>query len=484
MARLNEASTSLINSIRNSAGLEFKNRIPPVTQANIKDATDRIFNYPGPRNAFMSALINQVAHTIISTSSWENPLAFLKGGKIDYGFSVQELAAGLVKSIDYDPNRMYGEADLFGQNRLDVQTMYHTVNRQNTYKMTINEAEIKQACYDENGLSQYLNVFSQAVNKSDNLDEFLLTVSLLRDYEDNGGFYKIKIPDITGPDSYGSSGTDSAQIVLRRIRETIDNLAFIKTKYNAAHMPMSINPKDLLLIGTPEFFSAIDVNALAGAFNMPYADTGLSQIKIPKDDLGIDEALGFITSKDFFRIYDTQFATEYMYNPAGLYSNSFTRHWQIISYSTVTPIVMLSTKNQTNDPIYISKPPTTVDISVTDENGATVTSLVAGHGYVVKATQTFEDETDDNNSEVPVILHIKGNDSFRTTIDNNGNLMVDLSETATALSVVADITVKGETKTVECTVGGTRVTWPVQKEPAPAGTTTPPASTPTSGDGK
>ena len=128
---------------------------------------------------------------------------------------------------------------------------------------------------------------------------------------------------------------------------------------------------------------------------------------------------------------------------------------------------MLSTKNQTNDPIYISKPPTTVDVSVTDETGAPVTALVAGHGYVVEAEQAFADAADDNNSEVPIIFHVKGNESFRTTIDNHGNLMVDLSETATALSVMADVTVNGETKTVECTVGGTRVTWPVETETAP-----------------
>src|SRR5205085_2463831 len=148
---------------------------------------------------------------------------------------------------------------LFSRETPEVQANFHTINRQDFYKVTINESLLNRAFLDPTGLSGFINQLMEAPSNSDQLDEFLLTCSLFREYESNGGFYHVNVPDVRNLDSSG----DDARLALRKMRAMADNLKFLSTKYNAAHMPIFARPEQLVIFASPEFNAAVDVDALA-----------------------------------------------------------------------------------------------------------------------------------------------------------------------------------------------------------------------------
>src|SRR5699024_6449751 len=130
--------------------------------------------------------------------------------------------------------------------------------RQNFYKVTVNEALLQRAFLQEQGLSTFVSQLLEAPTTSDYWDEFLMTVQLFSEYENNGGFYHVNVPDVANL----QSTADEAKAALRKMRAVADSLKFISTRYNAAHMPSFARQDDLVLFVSPEFNAAIDVEAL------------------------------------------------------------------------------------------------------------------------------------------------------------------------------------------------------------------------------
>src|SRR5699024_10286028 len=200
-------------------------------------------------------LINRIGSVIARNISWQNPLAEFKRGMLEYGDTIEEIQTGLLQAHIYDPDREYLERDLFGTEVPEVQTSFHTVNRQNFYKVTVNQPLLQRAFLADDGLSNFVAQLLEAPSTSDYWDEFLTTVQLFPEYENNGGFWHVNVPDVKDLESSESD----AKSALRKMRAMADKLKFISTRYNAAHMPTFADRDDLVVFVSPEFNAAIDV---------------------------------------------------------------------------------------------------------------------------------------------------------------------------------------------------------------------------------
>jgi hypothetical protein len=174
-----------------------------------------------------------------------------KRGMLNFGDSIEEIQVGLVQAHVYDPDREYMEEALFATERPDVKSIFHKINRQNYYKVTINHVLLQRAFLEEGGLAKFIGQLIQSPMTSDQVDEFLLTCSLFKQYEANGGFHHVHVPDVAAL----SSNTDDAKLTLRKLRALTQELTFVSTKYNAAGMPTFANPKDLVLFASPDFIA-------------------------------------------------------------------------------------------------------------------------------------------------------------------------------------------------------------------------------------
>lgn len=397
-------NAELLNAVRSSASTDYVARIPAADKAGIKATINALMdpNNRRWRNEFIDVLVNRIGLTIARSNSWSNPLAPFKRGMLQYGNTIEEIQTGLLQAHNYSPDRDYMEQTLFSRETPEVQANFHTINRQDFYKVTINESLLNRAFLDPTGLSGFINQLMEAPSNSDQLDEFLLTCSLFREYEANGGFYHVNVPDVRNFDSTG----DEARLALRKMRAMADSLKFLSTKYNAASMPIFARPEQLIIFASPEFNAAVDVDALAGAFNIERALMHGRVVVLPQEQFGISECQAILTTEEFFVMADAKFESTSQWNPANLHNNYFLHHWEVISCSRFAPAVMFTTGND-DEVLSIYTAPTSVATIVIqpDASGNTPTGIY--HGGVVQLATSVNP----TNADQGVLWKVSGGGS-------------------------------------------------------------------------
>ena len=423
-------NADILNAIRDQASSDYQRRIPAATKARVQDTMQLLWDHRPSRNEFVDALINRIGLVIARNNSWTNPLAKFKQGMLQFGDTIEEVQVGLVEANVYEHDRDYLERVLFGHEMPEVQSRFHKINREEFYKITVKEFALQRAFLTPEGISSFIVQLMEAPTTSDNWDEFLITTSLFREYERSAGFFKTNIPNIS--DS-ASDGND-ARYTLRRLRETADNLTFLSRHYNAAHMPVTADREDLELFITPEANAALDVEALAGAFNIDKANFASRTTVIPKEYFGIEGAQAILTTRNFFVIADTRFETASVMNPAGLYNNYFLHHHSIVSASPFVPAILFTT--QPGDVINILDTPVidVAPLSVQNRGEVTVTDVERGEIYYVSGAAITDPSGGLNDA---VRFTLKGATSERTYLAQTGYLSVALDEAATTLTITA-----------------------------------------------
>lgn len=447
----NKSNEDILNYVRHHASSEYQKRIPDAVKSKTDLAVRNLTNYRPNWNEFVDVLLNKVALQVIRSNSWQNPWGMYKKGLVQNGDTVEEIQTGLIKGYLFDPRREYGEKVLFGKHLPEVQTSYHTINREQIYPITVQRPTLQRAFMTDGGLADFVSNIIDSLGTSDNHDEFLQMTQLLKMYADMDGFYKVHIADVADP----SSTSDDARAVLRILREYADTIPFISRQWNAARMPVHADPEDLILITTPQFKSSLDVNGLAQLFNVSYGDVVYKTHTIPRQYMpdGIEAVL---TTKDFFQVYDTYFDTASQPNVAGRYENYFLQHDQIISASRFVPAIAFTT--QEGSTYIVDDYPVTgiTDIVVTDLTGTVVTELVRGGYYIVSSTAI----TQGDNTAVELVLSDPHN--VFTNLAQSGTFMVSQMEESFDLTITATATDdRNWSKTVTLPVVGDRLDlWP------------------------
>lgn len=380
-------NTEILDAVRSASSTDYQIRIPSADKAGLRDTVQALMDPSNRRwkNEFVDGLVNRIGLTIARSNSWTNPLAPFKRGLLQWGNTIEEIQVGLLRAHTYDPDVDYMEKTLFGRETPEVQANFHTVNRQDFYKVTVNESLLSRAFLDPNGLVGFVNQLMEAPSTSDQLDEFLLTCSLFSEYEANGGFYHVRVPDVSDFDS----SAEDAKLALRKMRSYADNLKFLSTKYNAAKMPVFAKPEDLLLFVTPEFNAAMDVEALAGAFNIERSMMHGRVVPIPQDKFGIRGCQAIMTTAEFFVIADQKFESTSQWNPANLHNNYFLHHWEVVSASRFVPAIMFNTEID-DEVITVYTPATGVSAVniLPDATGDVPTGIYHGGVIALGATVT------------------------------------------------------------------------------------------------
>lgn len=420
------SNEAILDAIRNGASSEYVRRIPNATEAGISETLEQLTRYRPLWNEFVDALVNRIGTVVVRNMSWSNPLAMFKRGMLYYGNTIEEIQVGLLDAHIYDPDREYMERDLFGTERPWVESNFHTVNRQEFYKITVNDTMLRRAFLEDGGLNQFISALMTSPQTSDEVAEFELTTRLISEYEAIDGFYHVNVPDVSAL----TSTEADAKAALRKLRGMAGNLQFPSTRYNAAHMPSFARPDELILITSPEFQAAIDVEALAGAFNIDRANLTGKIVTIPKSHFGVGGMQAILTVPDFFVIADSVLENTSQYNPAALQTNYFLHHHEVISASRFVPAVAFWT-GADDEVIVVSGTIDSVSPITADDGGSAVASIARG-GIAAYAASGVG-----NAADKSVVWSVDGAESAKTYISNYGVLHVGIDETAASITVIA-----------------------------------------------
>lgn len=412
------SNIEMMNAIRDVASDDYQARIPLVDQGNIKHTFQNLMNHRATRNEFMDVLVNRIGLVTVRERMWTNPLALFKKGMLNEGDTVEELAVDLVKAYSYDHDRESMEKMLFGTHRVGAQASFHKVNRADMYPVTVNPMQLSRAFLDsQGGLYKFQGEILNSVITSDQWDEYLLMVQLFALYNEEGGFFNVQVPDLL---TLESSETE-AKRTLRVMRTYANKLKFLSRKYNAAGLPVFAPADRLVVICTPEWRAAVDVDALAGAFNIERAEAPGRIVEVQAEDVDIPGFQAVITTEDFFQVYDKVIESTSQWNPVTLSNNHFYHHHQVISASRFVPAILLSTNPGT---VVNNVKPTAASVTaikITDKDDKAVTSdLVRGEVYNLASSVV----TEPVGGEIGISWGLTGNSDPQTFVRPEGVLHV------------------------------------------------------------
>lgn len=444
---LTNASEDVLNAIRNHASVNYQDYVPIATPnaESIREIGAIIMDYPEIQNEFLNALVNRIAKVVINSMAFSNPWAIFKRGFIEFGETVEEIFVDIATPHEYDPE--VAERELFKREFPNVKSAFHPLNYQKFYKVTIQQDDLKHAFLSYDGLGTLIDKITQSLYKGMEYDEFLtMRYLLVRNLLDNHMFY---IP------SMGALNENNAKATLTALRSINNLMTFPSRDYNVAHVLNKSDISDQQIIIDSVFEANIDVNALASAFNLNYADFMAKRILTPHfffspfelerlDEIfrenrgeyrGIspeeNEALkgvhAIVCDKNYFMIFDNLQSMRDVPNGQGLYWNYFLHTWKTFSVSPFANCVALVDNVKLNMRF-------NPDIILTNENGEPVRELVEGVKYYLKA-EVSEDELPTTQT-IETVRFIKG----AGTIGQNNSYIIVTSQEENEITLEATYT--------------------------------------------
>jgi hypothetical protein len=293
---------------------------------------------------------------------------FKKGNK-PLGDDVQEVFINLAEGSTFDQTG----ANLLNRKLPDVKVLYHRMNRQDIYKVTINQPMLAKAFVSFNNLQSFINGIINSLYAGDEYDQFILFKNVLNEAINTNGIKLVAVDEVTDE--------ASGKAFVKLLRTLSTNFTFMSSDYNAYLDVQDTDDKPIktftpranqVIVIRSDVDASIDVDVLAAAFNMDKAEFLARRIVIDKfDNPGVMAVLMDIATP---QIYDDLYRMESFYNPEGLYWNYMLHHWQTLSYSLFTNAIAFTDMEKAEFGVTL-----TLDEGITSTN--TATKKVAGSSY-------------------------------------------------------------------------------------------------------
>lgn len=323
---------------------DYQQNVPQPTQQSISDTVAFLMNpaHIQYRNQFIDMLVNRIGYAFVHTKRFRNLLAPFKKTKLDYGNIVEEIAPAWIRAHSYDDDA----ETLLKNHRPQLGVVYHSQNRRDLYPITINETELQSAFNDEYGLNNLIASLMTSPYNSDEYDEMNIMLNLLAIYETSYGFYKINLDNAVTDEASGKQFLTQARAMGGMLTVPSVQYNADMSDYGIPPIPTFVSNDDELIMITDFSTQAnLDVQTLAGVFNVDFADVKYRVVQVPK--IPIPGAVAILTTTDFFQQYDTVYKTTSFYNPETLNTNYYLHHWGIYSVSPFVPAVLFTTNAAT-----------------------------------------------------------------------------------------------------------------------------------------
>lgn len=328
----------VLNTIRDNASDIYRTRIPEATRTNIQDIQEGMTN---PNNAvvtneFISTLLNMIIKQVIHNKFFSDPLKSLKKGTKPLGDTIEEIYANFVQAKGFDPTG----ADLLDREMPDVKAVYHRMNRQDRYKITISPEQIQKAFASYDKLESFIQTIINTLYNSSELDEFVLMKQLIKQAIDNNAMKVVTIPDPVASEQNAKDFIKAVKIVSGdMVFANSNNNAYLESQSTDTKALITCTPKSeqILIIDNATDVS-VSIEVLAYVFNMSVAEFNDTR-KIVIDAFPDESIRACLVDEQFLQVYDDLLLFKEFENAEGLYKNYYLHVWQTLAYSNLVNAV-------------------------------------------------------------------------------------------------------------------------------------------------
>ena len=314
----------------------------------------------------------------------------MKKGKKPLGDTIEEIYTNFIKADVYDQTG----ANLLQRKLPDTKTVFHRMNRQDKYKVTVNPEELFKAFSSYERLESYIGGIINTLYNSSEFDEFTLTKELIRQALENNA---IKVVNIDDP----LLGETQAKNFIKAVKTVSGDMVFPNTNNNAYLTAQDTDTKPIitfsrkseqvLIIDNPTNVS-VNIDVLASVFNMSVAEFNETR-KIVIDAFPDPNIRACIVDEQFFQIYDDLLMFKEFENPEGLYKNYYLHVWQTLAYSILVNAVCFSIASDEDSDDTVE----TFDINYSLKTGVTATNhrieVAEGSSYRTTLKGVGENDT-------------------------------------------------------------------------------------------
>ena len=447
---LTNNSVDVLNAIRNSATVNYRNYVPVATPdpESLRTIGAIIMDSPSLQNEFLSALYNRIGRVIVESKQYENPWSIFKKGMLEFGETIESVFVNIAKPFQYDP--AVAETEIFKRQIPDVRSTFYVMNYQKFYKNTIQDRDLRKAFLSWDGITDLISKIVESMYTGANYDEFQTMKYMLARQILDGRMYPITISAVSAA---------NAKSIITTVKQTSNKLTFQSDKYNVSGVSTHSKKEEQYIIVSSEFDAIMDVEVLASAFNMSKAefmgrrmlvdgfgdiDNDRLDVLFADDDTYVkltDEELtalnaipAVLVDETYFQIFDNlnEFTEEY--NGQGLYWNYWYHVWKTFG---VSPFA--------NTAMFIPATPSITSVTISPDSAtADGGQRVAFEAEVVTANfapQTVTWKVDDTSKASGVTISASGIVNIPTTVDDTTITVTATSTFDTTKYDTATITV-------------------------------------------
>ena len=319
---MNNALKTSLNQLREISSEIFQKYVPIIDDnTDISQFANPILEVPVVMNEFCDVLVNKLVYSQFESFTFNNPLRVLEGESIPLGYAGEHVYVNPAKGRGFNVNDFAG---LLFKYEADVKVEYQTINSDLQYPVTISRQQLKKAMTSWDNLAEFITSLSNSLYNGCYVDEFRFTKNIISGaYKENRGV----IQTITAV-----SNEATAKAFVEKARELFLNFQLPSTKYNAwaknggEGKPITTwtRPEDIVLIIRNDIRAKIDVQSLASAFNLSYADFMGNVITVDDFDVYDDDGVkvydgsaivGMIADRSWFKIKTQDMYMESFVNP-------------------------------------------------------------------------------------------------------------------------------------------------------------------------
>lgn len=244
------------------------------------------------------AMIGKVALQYIREVTAKNPMAVFDKIPIDNGDTIEQAVVKLVEATAYDPT---GAGALTRDTREKFAVRYFKNWQRHTYKTTVDFSKIRKVLQSrgqgaEEIADRLVSVLGQSAmnDKYQSLKALLSWGRTVGSLDENDSVL-VNVGSVSGGNDYKG--------ILKKIKNVVSGMKYVNASYNKGGILRSTNEEDIFIIMPYELKNSIDVDELAGVFNLDKAEIRNKIIEIDTD-----EKFVYIVDRqavlDFTRLYE------------------------------------------------------------------------------------------------------------------------------------------------------------------------------------
>lgn len=397
--------TEVLNDIRDHASLDYQRAIPAAVNENLEEIADAVMSSVQLQNDYVAALVNRISATRFTSRMFQNPYQKFIKGTNRFGDTIEEIYVNMANAHEYNPS--IAENEVYKREIPDINAVFHRRNSKVFYKNTIQYDALYASFLSDNGMRSLIGRIVDAMYGAANRDIFYCTKKLMNAYSPY--YYKVTVPAATAA---------NADQIVTTIKGISNMLEFPSDLYNRFGVENFTEKSRQVLILRADVAAVLDVNSLAKAFNLQYADfIAGTYVTVDTFGDGLDNMLGLLVDDEFFQIYTNLEKFTENYNGQGLYWQYFLHRWMTYSVSPFSNAIAFVTGELTA--------PTAITI---DPAAPTVPQ---------GGNQQFTAKVTPSTAQQSVHWEISGQKNGGTYITATGLLHIDSEESATSITVTA-----------------------------------------------